>query len=116
MAPPAMGGIHDGLCVEGCYYSRDSSRWRQTTPRSESCTGTWKTALIGSVPFEAGVRLVRGDGQYPTLPCRKVLPGAAFRVEGGPRCGAAVLGGFSAGAWIGPIRNREATSRESRLA
>jgi len=58
----------DGLCVEGYYYSPDISGWRQTYPRSQSCNSTWKTTVIGSVPFEHGVRLVRGDGQYLTLP------------------------------------------------
>jgi hypothetical protein len=58
----------DGYCVEGYYYSEDASAWRKTSPRSQECNGVWKTTEIGTVPFRSGVRLVRGDGRYLTLP------------------------------------------------
>jgi hypothetical protein len=58
----------DGYCVEGYYYSQDSSSWRRTSPRSQECNGVWKETIIGTVPYSSGVRLVRGDGRYLTLP------------------------------------------------
>ena len=57
----------DGYCVEGYYYSEDSSSWKRTSPRSQECNGVWKTTIIGTVPYQDGVRLVRGDGRYLTL-------------------------------------------------
>jgi hypothetical protein len=57
----------DGYCVEGYFYSEDSSSWKRTSPRSQECNGVWKTTEIGTVPYRDGVRLVRGDGRYLTL-------------------------------------------------
>jgi hypothetical protein len=57
----------DGYCVEGYYYSQDSSSWRRTSPRSQECNGVWKETIIGTVPYSSGVRLYRG-GNYTNLP------------------------------------------------
>jgi hypothetical protein len=57
----------DGYCVEGYYFSEDSMSWRRTSPRSQECNGVWKETIIGTVPYQNGVRLVRGDGRFLTL-------------------------------------------------
>lgn len=57
----------DGYCVEGKYYSQDSSSWKQTSPRSRECNGVWEETVMNPIPYSDGVRLYRNTS-YTNLP------------------------------------------------